>query len=51
MRWEKQNKPYIAVSIKRGAILQCKTEGYSRRTVATAIAAAEKHETVRDRGH
>ena len=32
IRREKHNKSYIAVSLKRGAILQCETEGYSKRS-------------------
>jgi hypothetical protein len=38
----RQNKCYIAVSIKHGAILQCGTEVYSKRSHSHRIAASEK---------
>ena len=49
-RREKLSKPYIAVSIKRGAILQCETEGYSRRSGSHSNLSFGEKETVRDRG-
>jgi hypothetical protein len=47
----RQNKCYIAVGIKHGAILQCETEVYSKRSRSHKNWSFWEKETLADRGH
>ena len=46
----KENKSYIAVSLKPGAMLQCETEGYSKRSRSHSNCSFRGKETVPERG-
>ena len=51
IRRKKQNKSYIAFSLKQGAILQCETEVYNKRSRSHNNCSFTEQETMPDRGN